>query len=63
MAEPVPAYAEVAAALDMPIGSIGPTRARCLASLRELALATGVLDPGDIDIAEPADASPVRSQP
>jgi RNA polymerase sigma factor (sigma-70 family) len=29
-----PAYAEVAAALDMPVGSVGPTRARCLASLR-----------------------------
>jgi RNA polymerase sigma factor (sigma-70 family) len=29
-----PPYAEVAAALDMPIGSIGPTRARCLERLR-----------------------------
>jgi RNA polymerase sigma factor (sigma-70 family) len=28
-------YAEVAAALEMPIGSIGPTRRRCLAKLRE----------------------------
>jgi RNA polymerase sigma factor (sigma-70 family) len=27
-------YAEVSAALDMPIGSIGPTRARCLVHLR-----------------------------
>ncbi|MDG4798154.1 sigma-70 family RNA polymerase sigma factor [Micromonospora sp. WMMD1082] len=34
MASPPPAYAEVAAALDMPIGSIGPTRQRCLAQLR-----------------------------
>lgn len=31
-----PPYAEVAAALDMPIGSIGPTRARCLDRLRRL---------------------------
>jgi RNA polymerase sigma factor (sigma-70 family) len=31
-----PAYAEVAARLGMPVGSIGPTRARCLARLREL---------------------------
>lgn len=31
-----PPYAEVAAALDMPIGSIGPTRARCLTRLRRL---------------------------
>ena len=28
-------YAEVAASLGMPIGSIGPTRARCLKRLRE----------------------------
>lgn len=31
-----PPYAEVAAALDMPVGSIGPTRARCLDRLRKL---------------------------
>ena len=35
MADPPPNYAEVAAALDMPIGSIGPTRARCLERLRQ----------------------------
>ncbi|GAB1515125.1 RNA polymerase sigma factor [Actinophytocola sp. KF-1] len=35
-AVPAPAYTEVAAALDMPIGSIGPTRRRCLTRLREL---------------------------
>lgn len=34
MAEPPPSYAEVAAALDMRIGSIGPTRQRCLEALR-----------------------------
>jgi RNA polymerase sigma factor (sigma-70 family) len=34
MADPPPAYDAVSAALDMPIGSIGPTRARCLAHLR-----------------------------
>ena len=33
-----PDYAELAKALDMPQGSIGPTRGRCLAKLR-LALA------------------------
>jgi RNA polymerase sigma factor (sigma-70 family) len=32
--DPAPSYAEAAAALDMPIGSIGPTRARCLERLR-----------------------------
>jgi RNA polymerase sigma factor (sigma-70 family) len=34
MAEPPPSYEAVSAALDMPIGSIGPTRARCLTHLR-----------------------------
>lgn len=34
MATPPPSYAEVAAALDLPVGSIGPTRARCLRRLR-----------------------------
>ena len=33
-ADPRPAYEEIAAALDMPIGSIGPTRARALERLR-----------------------------
>ena len=33
-AGPRPEYAEVSEALDMPIGSIGPTRARCLEKLR-----------------------------
>lgn len=30
------AYDEIAARLDMPVGSIGPTRARCLGKLRKL---------------------------
>lgn len=34
MASPPPSYTEVAAALDMPIGSIGPVRGRCLEQLR-----------------------------
>jgi RNA polymerase sigma factor (sigma-70 family) len=34
MTSPPPSYAEVAAALDLPVGSIGPTRARCLQRLR-----------------------------
>jgi RNA polymerase sigma factor (sigma-70 family) len=34
LASPPPSYAEVAAGLEMPIGSIGPTRARCLKTLR-----------------------------
>jgi RNA polymerase sigma factor (sigma-70 family) len=34
MADPPPNYADVSVALDMPIGSIGPTRQRCLSNLR-----------------------------
>jgi len=36
MASPPPSYREVAAALDLPIGSIGPTRQRCIDQLRRL---------------------------
>jgi RNA polymerase sigma factor (sigma-70 family) len=35
-------YAEVGGALGMPVGSIGPTRARCLACLRRVVSAAGV---------------------
>jgi RNA polymerase sigma factor (sigma-70 family) len=34
MADPEPSYEEVSRALNMPIGSIGPTRGRCLKHLR-----------------------------
>jgi RNA polymerase sigma factor (sigma-70 family) len=40
-----PSYVEVADAMDMPIGSIGPTRARCLERLRRLLVAQ---DPSDV---------------
>jgi RNA polymerase sigma factor (sigma-70 family) len=39
MADPAPSYAEIAAALDLAVGSIGPTRQRCLKCLRSLLLA------------------------
>ena len=52
LADPPPAYAEVAAALEMPIGSIGPTRARCLAQLRTLAVDSGALEPADVDLTD-----------
>lgn len=42
VADPPPSYEEVGAALDMPIGSIGPTRQRCLERLRGLAEGEGV---------------------
>jgi RNA polymerase sigma factor (sigma-70 family) len=35
MTDPRPSYEEISSALDMPIGSIGPTRQRALARLRE----------------------------
>jgi RNA polymerase sigma factor (sigma-70 family) len=44
IASPPPSYIEVAAAVGMPVGSIGPTRARCLRRLRAL-LAGEVSDP------------------
>jgi len=47
-ADPPPSYDEVGAALDMPIGSIGPTRARCLEQLRrKLAVAGMTAAPDD----------------
>lgn len=44
IADPTPSYEEIGAALDMPIGSIGPTRARCLERLRRHAEAVGVTE-------------------
>jgi RNA polymerase sigma factor (sigma-70 family) len=47
-ATPPPGYADVAAALGIPVGSIGPTRARCLTRLREMALQSSVfVEDGD----------------
>jgi RNA polymerase sigma factor (sigma-70 family) len=36
MVDPPPSYQDVSASLEMPVGSIGPTRARCLDRLRAL---------------------------
>ena len=38
LADPVPTYAEAAAALDMPVGSVGPRRQRCIQKLRGSAI-------------------------
>ena len=46
MADPAPSYEEVSAALDMPIGSIGPTRGRALERLRHELRRTGVVGLG-----------------
>jgi RNA polymerase sigma factor (sigma-70 family) len=45
LVEPAPSYVEISRALDMPIGSIGPTRARSLARLRENQALTGTIEP------------------
>jgi RNA polymerase sigma factor (sigma-70 family) len=50
VADPPPAYADIAAALDIPIGSIGPTRQRCLSQLRSLALESGAITDDDTDL-------------
>lgn len=42
VADPQLSYAEVSTTLGMPIGSIGPTRARCLDHLRRLAEGAGI---------------------
>lgn len=42
MATPPPQYQEVSAALGVPVGSIGPTRLRCLRRLRALLAERGV---------------------
>jgi RNA polymerase sigma factor (sigma-70 family) len=36
MADPAPSYAEISSQLGLPVGSIGPTRGRCLEQLRML---------------------------
>jgi RNA polymerase sigma factor (sigma-70 family) len=41
-ADPAPSYDEIGAALGMPLGSIGPTRARALARLRREAARAGL---------------------
>jgi RNA polymerase sigma factor (sigma-70 family) len=42
LSEPTPSYAEVAGALRIKVGSIGPTRQRCLEQLRRRLAAQGV---------------------
>ena len=44
IADPRPSYDEIAAALDIPIGSIGPTRARALERLRNELERQGAID-------------------
>ena len=48
--EPAPSYEEIGAALGMAVGSIGPTRGRCLESLRKS------IEPGRIKTTPPRSA-------
>ena len=44
MSSPTPSYRDVSAQLGMPVGSIGPTRARILARMRAKLAALGLED-------------------
>jgi RNA polymerase sigma factor (sigma-70 family) len=55
ISDPAPDYASISATLGMPMGSIGPTRARCLAKLRRSPHLAAVL-PGQRDSAEVSEA-------
>lgn len=48
MADPPPSYAEISTTLGIPIGSIGPTRQRCLERLRRLAHQAGIAVDSDL---------------
>jgi len=54
ISDPPPGYSEISAKLGMPVGSIGPTRARCLSRLRRSPHLIGVLDsqPGSATLKE-----------
>jgi RNA polymerase sigma factor (sigma-70 family) len=54
MSDPPRSYAEISATLGIPVGSIGPTRARCLDQLRRSRHLSSVLDDhaGDTEIKE-----------
>ena len=50
MCDPPPAYAHISATLGIPVGSIGPTRSRCLDRLRRSPHLVGVLGDGARDV-------------
>ena len=54
MSDPPPGYAYIGATLGLPVGSIGPTRARCLDRLRRSPHLIGVLGDGaqDVEVSE-----------
>jgi RNA polymerase sigma factor (sigma-70 family) len=50
--DPPPSYEEISVRLDMPLGSIGPTRARALQRLRRSAPIAALLDTTGLDTTE-----------
>ena len=48
--DPPVAYADIGVELGMPVGSIGPTRARCLDSLRRSPELAALLTAGDLEL-------------
>jgi DNA-directed RNA polymerase specialized sigma24 family protein len=48
--DPPPPYADISAVLGVPVGSIGPTRARCLERLRRSPHLAGILGGGANDV-------------
>lgn len=64
VSDPPPSYDEVSAALDMPVGSIGPTRGRCLRRLHDLVVAAGISGtyPGSVSQQDPGSVSQQESE-
>jgi RNA polymerase sigma factor (sigma-70 family) len=52
LADPPPSYAEISARLDIPVGSIGPQRGRCLGRLRKSPALIALVE-GDIRVTVP----------
>jgi RNA polymerase sigma factor (sigma-70 family) len=50
VSDPPPAYTDISVKLGIPVGSIGPTRARCLERLRRSPHLAGVLGGGASDV-------------
>jgi DNA-directed RNA polymerase specialized sigma24 family protein len=46
--DPPTPYADISAALGMPLGAIGPTRQRCLARVRSSAVIAALLADGEL---------------
>jgi hypothetical protein len=51
ISDPPRSYAEISATMQIPVGSIGPRRARCLERLRKSSALAGLGDP-DVDWAK-----------